>query len=108
MAHGNPPNLRVSTRLPLLDEAINATNIAMDGMRRTPARAAIAVVNNILTVVRVGFLPLYVGRLPNNAYGTPWPTNRSTSTSGWSALESQSLKFGLAHGHEMSTQLALA
>lgn len=53
--------------LSLLNVAIDGLNLAKEVLSVAPTRAAFGVAGD-LTLIRVGFLPVYVGRLPANVY----------------------------------------
>jgi len=56
--------------LSLLNEAIDALNLAKEASSITPARAAFGFASVLLTEIRVGFLPVHVGRLLTDVYRT--------------------------------------
>ena len=58
------------TTLSSLNAAIDAINIAKDALSMTPAKAALGSVAVILTMIKVGLLPMLVSRLLANVYRT--------------------------------------
>jgi len=54
-----------------LNAAIDALNLAKEAMGMTPAKAAFGSVSIILTMIRVGFRPVHVGRPLANARRIP-------------------------------------
>ena len=69
--------------------ALSSLNVAIDALILTnkastiaPVKAAFDSANVLLTTIRVGSLPLHVGRLLANVYRTQRPTNQATSNWG--------------------------
>jgi len=57
-----------------LNMAVGALDRAKEATNATPAKAAFTSAGILLTMIRVGFLPLHVGRLPTDVCRTRWPT----------------------------------
>ena len=71
------------------DALISSLNTAIDTLNRAkgatsvaPAKAAFTSAGVLLTVIRVGFVPVHVGRLLANVCRTRWPKQRTTSNWG--------------------------
>ena len=65
-----------------LNVTIDAFNLAKEASTIAPAKAAFDSANVLLTTIRVGSLPLRVGRLLANVYRTQRPANQATSNWG--------------------------
>ena len=55
-----------------LNMAICVLNRVKEATNVTPAKAAFTSAGILLTMIRVGFLPVHIGRLPANVYRTRW------------------------------------
>jgi len=64
-----------------LNKAIDALNLA-EVSNIAPAKAAFASTSVLLTEIRVGFLPVHVGRLLDNVYRSQWSTEWTMSNWG--------------------------
>ena len=62
-----------------LNMAIDALNLAKEATGVAPAKTAFSSASVLLTMIRVSFLPVYVGRLLANVYRTRWPTKWNMS-----------------------------
>jgi len=62
-----------------LNMAIGALNRVKEATSVTPAKAAFTSAGILITMIRVGFLPVHVGRLPANVYRTRWTTEWTMS-----------------------------
>jgi len=69
-AQSNRSNRRESA-ISSLNAAIDALNIVKEAMDPTPVKAALGAVSALLTMIRVGSLPVHVGRLLANVHRTP-------------------------------------
>ena len=56
--------------LSLLNVAIDGLNLAKEATNVTPAKTVFASASALLTMIRVGFLPVHVGRLLTNVCRT--------------------------------------
>ena len=56
--------------LSLLNTAIDALDLTKESTGATPARAAFTSASALLTLIKVRFLPIYVGRLSANVRRT--------------------------------------
>ena len=65
-----------------LNMAIDALNRANEATGVTPAKATFTSAGILLTMIKVCFLPVHVGRLPADVCRTLWSTKRNTSTWG--------------------------
>jgi len=58
-----------------LNMAIGALDRAKEATNATPAKAAFTSAGILLTMIKVGFLPVHVSRLPTDVCRARWPTN---------------------------------
>ena len=70
-------------------DALSSLKTAIGTLNRTkgttsvaPTKAAFTSAGVLLTMIRVSFLPVHVGRLLTNVYRTRWPTKRTMSNWG--------------------------
>ena len=77
-----------------LNVAIEALNLAKEAASVTPAKAVFGSVSILLTMIKVRFLLLQSDGPCSDVVRIRWPTNWTTSSSGWNVLISVERSIG--------------